>query len=192
MNSAGYISPKAEISHPDVRFGKYVFVGDHAVIFHADGGGPVEIGDRARVYGFNVLETGKGGAIRVGADTRLQRGSQFYSYQTPILIGCDVGIAPNCAFYSYNHGMAPDTPMNSQPLVSRGPIVVGDHAWLGYGVIVLSGVRIGSGAVIGAGSVVTQDIPEGAIAMGAPARVVKMRADLAAPSFSEGKAVAKT
>jgi acetyltransferase-like isoleucine patch superfamily enzyme len=49
---------------------------------------------------------------------------------------------------------------------------------LGFGVIVLSGVRIGKGAVIGAGSVVTQDIPDNAIACGNPARVVKMRSDL--------------
>ena len=45
--------------------------------------------------------------------------------------------------------------------------------------IVLSGVRIGKGAVVGAGSVVTDDIPDGAIAAGAPARVVKMRDELA-------------
>ena len=44
--------------------------------------------------------------------------------------------------------------------------------------IVLSGVRIGKGAVVGAGSVVTDNIPDGAIAAGAPARVVKMRDDL--------------
>lgn len=53
-----------------------------------------------------------------------------------------------------------------------------DGAWLGVGVIVLGGVRIGAGAVIGAGSVVTQDVPDGAIAVGVPARVVKMRSEL--------------
>ena len=52
---------------------------------------------------------------------------------------------------------------------------MGDDAWLGYGVIVLDGVRIGKGAVVGAGSVVTEDIPDGGIAVGVPARVVKMR-----------------
>jgi maltose O-acetyltransferase len=40
---------------------------------------------------------------------------------------------------------------------------------------VLKGVTIGKGAVIGAGSVVTKDIPEGAIAVGVPARVIKYR-----------------
>jgi len=63
-------------------------------------------------------------------------------------------------------------------LLSKGGIVVEDDVWLGYGVIVLDGVRIGKGAVIGAGSVVNQDIPSGAIAVGVPARVVKSRDDI--------------
>jgi glucose-1-phosphate thymidylyltransferase len=39
-------------------------------------------------------------------------------------------------------------------------------------------VRIGKGTVVGAGSVVTKDIPEGAIAFGVPARVIKMRGEI--------------
>ena len=61
---------------------------------------------------------------------------------------------------------------------TKGGIVIEDDVWLGFGVIVLDGVRIGKGAVIGAGAVVTKDIPEGAIAAGIPARVIKMRSDL--------------
>jgi len=40
---------------------------------------------------------------------------------------------------------------------------------------VLGGARIGAGAVVAAGSIVTNDIPDSAIAAGAPAKVVKMR-----------------
>jgi acetyltransferase-like isoleucine patch superfamily enzyme len=43
------------------------------------------------------------------------------------------------------------------------------------GVNVLEGVRIGQGAVIGAGAVVTKDVPAYAVAVGVPARVVRMR-----------------
>ena len=50
-----------------------------------------------------------------------------------------------------------------------------DNVWLGARVAVLGGVTIGSGAVAGTGAVVTKSIPEMAIAMGVPARVVKMR-----------------
>jgi acetyltransferase-like isoleucine patch superfamily enzyme len=42
-----------------------------------------------------------------------------------------------------------------------------------------SSVKIGKGAVLGAGSVVKSDVPEDAIAVGVPARIVKTRASLA-------------
>jgi acetyltransferase-like isoleucine patch superfamily enzyme len=50
-----------------------------------------------------------------------------------------------------------------------------DRVWLGANVTVLKGVTIGNDAVIGAGSVVTKDIPTGAIAVGVPAKVIKIR-----------------
>lgn len=57
----------------------------------------------------------------------------------------------------------------------NGTIEIHSGAWLGAGVIVLPDVKIGTGAVIGAGSVVTRDIPEYAVAVGNPARVVRFR-----------------
>ena len=47
--------------------------------------------------------------------------------------------------------------------ISKGPIIIDDDVWIGYGAIILSGVHIGQGAVIGAGSVVAKDIPPYAI-----------------------------
>lgn len=52
---------------------------------------------------------------------------------------------------------------------------IGSDVWLGAGVIVLGGVRIGDGAIIGAGSVVTSDIGAFAIAVGTPARTIRLR-----------------
>ena len=56
---------------------------------------------------------------------------------------------------------------------SKGDIVIGDDVWIGYGAIIMSGVHVGQGAIIAAGSVVTKDIPDNAIAVGVPAKVVK-------------------
>lgn len=53
--------------------------------------------------------------------------------------------------------------------------VLGADVWIGHGAIVLPGRRIGTGAAIGAGAVVTRDIPPFAVAVGNPARVVRMR-----------------
>tara|TARA_R110000822_G_scaffold215362_6_gene350248 strand:+ start:232 stop:870 length:639 start_codon:yes stop_codon:yes gene_type:complete len=58
---------------------------------------------------------------------------------------------------------------------SKGPVIIGHASWLGDSVIILPGVKIGVGAVIGAGSVVTKDVPDFAIAVGNPAKVIKYR-----------------
>ncbi|MFC8531044.1 CatB-related O-acetyltransferase [Nocardia sp. NPDC057227] len=60
-------------------------------------------------------------------------------------------------------------------LPNRGDTVLGNDVWLGYGVTVMPGVRIGNGAIVAAGSVVTRDIPDYAVAGGNPARVLRMR-----------------
>jgi maltose O-acetyltransferase len=55
-------------------------------------------------------------------------------------------------------------------------ISIGDYAWLPRKIIVLPGVRIGDYAVVGTGSVVSSDVPDYAVAVGNPARVVRQRA----------------
>jgi len=47
--------------------------------------------------------------------------------------------------------------------------------WLGHGAIVMPGVRIGLGAVVGAGAVVTRDVPDFAVVVGSPARMIRQR-----------------
>lgn len=53
--------------------------------------------------------------------------------------------------------------------------IIGNDVWIGDGAVVLPGVRVGTGAVIGANSVVTKDVPDYAVVMGAPARLSRYR-----------------
>ena len=175
----GYISPKADIYHQGLQLGANVFIGDRVTIYNDRNGGKVELDDRVHLYGDSCIQTGQEGTVKIGADTHIQPRCQFSAYKASIKIGSNVLIATNCAFYPYDHAMMPGKIIHLQPLETKGDIIVDDGAWLGCGVVVLNGVRIGKGAVIGAGSVVNKDIPDGAIAVGNPARVVKMRADLA-------------
>jgi glycosyltransferase involved in cell wall biosynthesis/acetyltransferase-like isoleucine patch superfamily enzyme len=52
------------------------------------------------------------------------------------------------------------------------PVVIEDDCFIGYGAIVLMGVRIGRGSIVGAGSVVTSDVPAGSVVAGNPARII--------------------
>lgn len=54
-------------------------------------------------------------------------------------------------------------------------IEIGNDVWIGANVVILDGVKIGNGVIIGAGAVVTKDLPDYAIAVGVPAKVIKYR-----------------
>jgi chloramphenicol O-acetyltransferase type B len=55
--------------------------------------------------------------------------------------------------------------------------IIDDDAWVGHGVVIMAGVRIGRGAVVAAGSVVTKDVPAYAIVGGVPAKLLRYRFD---------------
>jgi acetyltransferase-like isoleucine patch superfamily enzyme len=175
LNKKGYISAHATIFLDNLKIGRNVFIDDRVLIYQRPNGGQVEIGDRVCLYRDTIIETGFGGRFRIGKDSSIHPRCQLNAYVGSIEIGNDVMIAPNCAFYPYDHGVASGTPISEQALTSKGDIVVGDGAWIGVGAIVLGGVRVGDGAVVAAGAIVTDDIPDGAIAAGAPAKVVKTR-----------------
>jgi acetyltransferase-like isoleucine patch superfamily enzyme len=189
LNKHGFVAPDATVSHADLRRGKHIFIGERVVIYQAHEGGPVELSDGVHLHRDSIIETGAGGSVFIGPDTHIQPRCQFSAYKGSIHIGRGVQIAPFCAFYPYDHGMDPNSSISQQPITSKGGILVDDDAWLGVGACVLDGVRIGKGAVIGAGSVVTSDVPDYAIAVGVPARVVKSRFDLATGNAVEGQRV---
>ena len=68
------------------------------------------------------------------------------------------------------HGMRPEERRDG---AKSAPVEIGNDVWIGLNALVLKGVRIGRGSVIAAGSVVTRDVPEGVIAAGNPAVVVR-------------------
>lgn len=116
---------------------------------------------------------------RLSGDPKIIVGDNFYMNAGchilgEITFGNDVMIGPKTVIWGRDHGMELGTPMKEQPH-DKQPIIIGDDVWIGASVTILKGISIGKGAVIGAGSVVTKNIPEYAIAVGNPARVVKYR-----------------
>lgn len=92
-----------------------------------------------------------------------------------IEIGHDCLIAEMVSIRDHDHAFEDFTvPIRDQG-ETCAPVRIGNNVWLAARVVVVKGVTIGDNAIIGAGAVVTKDIPAGAIAVGVPARVVKMR-----------------
>lgn len=178
VSPRGYIDAQAVIDHSQLQMGAHVYMAPRVLVFQHAGGEEVSLGEKVAIHRDARLETGQGGSIRVASASSIHPGCQLLSFIEPIRIGAGVMIAANVALYSYDHGMAPDLPIRKQPLCSKGPITIGDDAWIGTGAIVLSGVTIGEGAVVAAGAVVTRDVPENAIVAGNPARVIKYRSEL--------------
>lgn len=91
--------------------------------------------------------------------------------EAPVTIGDDCFIGPNVSIYTACHSTDPDE-RNTREEWARG-VTIGDSCWIGGSVTILPGVNIGNRCTIGAGSVVTTDIPDGSVAVGNPARVIK-------------------
>lgn len=61
--------------------------------------------------------------------------------------------------------------------MTKGPIVLEDDVWIGYGATVLSGVTLGKGSVVGASALVCGDVTSYAIVARIPAKVIRYRFD---------------
>lgn len=117
--------------------------------------------------------------ITIGQNCSINHNNIFQAGKriATITLGNNVLTAANCMFIAYTHGWDdPEEPIMYQDCYDAS-IIVEDDVWLGHGVTVTAGVRIGKGSIIGAGAVVNKDIPPYSIAVGVPAKVIKSRLD---------------
>lgn len=87
-----------------------------------------------------------------------------------VVIGNCVVINDGCNLITGSH----DVHHPAWPLTAS-PITIGDYAWIATGACVLPGVSIGKGAVVGAFAVVSKSVPDNAIVVGNPAKIVGHR-----------------
>ncbi len=112
--------------------------------------------------------------LHIGAGTVVNVFS-YLSGEGGLWIGERVLIGPHCRLLSAGHEVDGEAVAIMDAGLTYGPVRIGQGAWLAAGVTVLPGVTVGRGAVVGAASVVTRDIPDFAVAVGAPAQVRRYR-----------------
>lgn len=92
-----------------------------------------------------------------------------------VTIGDDTSIAHGVSIMSETHVTKdPNIPFKNQGMVYK-PVKIGNDVWIGAKVTIMAGVTVGNKAIIGANSVVTKDVPDYAVVVGAPARIIKYR-----------------
>jgi acetyltransferase-like isoleucine patch superfamily enzyme len=134
----------------DIRFGRFVWIGD---------------GTKIRCHE---------GVVEIGEKTVLGQECTISAYQR-VRIGQQCVIADRAMFIDFDHGMVEvERPIRVQGIYKRETIV-GSNVWIGYGACILRGVRVGDNAVIGTSAVVTKDVPANAVVAGVPAKVIRMR-----------------
>lgn len=101
-----------------------------------------------------------------------------------IQIGNYCSIGPDCVFIlggGHNTNRLSTYPFllyygkRENESIVKGPIIIDDDVWIGYGATILSGVHIGQGAVVAAGAVVTENVDPYSIVGGIPARRIRYR-----------------
>ncbi len=145
----------------------------HGNVLEALTEGRLEVGD-GTLFEPGVWITCPGDArIRIGQGCFLNLGVMVAAH-TLVEIGDHCMFANGCFVTDANHRFDdPDKPVTWQGFTTKGPTRIGDNVWCGANVVITSGVTVGRRCVIGANSVVTGDLPDHAIAAGAPAKVLK-------------------
>ena len=160
LGPAPFIDPSAKVS--DSIFGQYNEVGARTS-FAAS-----QMGDYSYVVNDSeIIYTNIGKFCSIAAHTRInpgnhpmQRASQsHFTYRASAYFE---DAADDAAFFGWRQSF---------------PVTIGHDVWIGHGAIVLPGRTIGTGAVVAAGAVVTKDVPDYAIVVGNPARVLRGRFD---------------
>ncbi len=157
--------------HPRVTFGSRCDVRSGAR-FAVARGADVRFGDGCVLdHGFTLESSGR---LVVGDRT-------VFGHHCTVASDASVVIGAHCLFGEFtsirDHDHAFDG--SSTAILDQGrttaPVTIGDDVWVGAKATITRGVAIGSGTVVGAHAVVTHDLPPGCVAVGVPARVVRMR-----------------
>jgi acetyltransferase-like isoleucine patch superfamily enzyme len=163
------------LRHPHkIRIGDNVVIDDHCLV---DAKGTtnrgITIGSGVFV-GRNTILSCKNGDIDLADGANVGFNCEIFS-ASRVTIGRDTLLAAYCYVIGGDHDFGdPAAAVLAQGRRSAG-VTVGAGVWLGAGAKILDGVAIGDRAIVGAGAVVREAVPDGAIAVGIPARIVGQR-----------------
>ena len=166
------------------RLGRRCSIAPHVRI-ESGRGRPIVLGDGVRLLRGVVLSTAAGG--RIALEDRVYIGEYgTVRSAAEVRVARDTIIAPHVSIVDFDRRPGAPPPdafavqsaiRNPQSAIEAAPVRIGRDVWFGAGVRVLGGVTVADQAVLGAGAVADADVPDRAVAVGAPARVVQYRGE---------------
>lgn len=162
-----------------LRLNKNILIGNSSRIYknsiiNTNRGGNIKIGNKNEIL-YGVCLMSYGGTIKIGDRCSINPYTVIYGYGKGTIIGNDVLIAGHCLIVPVSHEYEDlEKPINAQGYTTKG-IIIEDNVWIGSGCRILDGVKIGTGAIIAAGSVVNRDVEKYTIVGGVPAKFIKVR-----------------
>ena len=163
------------LRHPHkIHIGSNVVIDDHCLLdAKGESNQGIRIGNGVFV-GRNTIVSCKNGDVILADGVNIGFNCEIFS-ASKVTLGERALLAAYCYVIGGDHDFSdPSKPVLDQTRTSAG-VTIGAGVWMGAGAKVLDGVTIGDYAVIGAGAVVRESVPERAIAVGIPARVVSTR-----------------
>lgn len=107
------------------------------------------------------------GSNAISARSQIGEGTKFYHRGLGCVVHAKTVIGKNCIIFQ-NVTIGSKWPNG----VCEGDApIIGNDVFIGAGAVLLGNIRIGDKAIIGANAVVTNDIPDGTVAVGIPARI---------------------
>ncbi len=151
-------------------------IGKRSVVFsplQLDCQKSVFVGDNTFISSFAWILTLNGGEVRFGNKCTVGHFCHVAAY-SKVIIHDEVLVADKVFISDCTHSFDDiSMPIITQDVLPIHDVEIGEGSWIGENVCIC-GANIGKHCVIGANSVVTTDIPDYCIAVGAPARVVKI------------------
>jgi sugar O-acyltransferase (sialic acid O-acetyltransferase NeuD family) len=129
-----------------------------------------------------IVEAGGelGNFVHPGIDLTMTRMGVGNYLQEGVIIQAEVSLGDNSSI-SYgsligHEGRIGNSVFMAPGVAIAGCVEVGDGAFIGTNATILPRLRIGRWATVGAGAVVTKDVPDYAVVVGNPARIIKTQA----------------
>lgn len=153
------------------KLGNNVIFETGVLVFHPEN---IQIAENVYIGHNTILKGYYQNKMIIGHNTWIGQNCFFHS-AGGIEIGAAVGIGPLVKILTSAHQETDiNKPVLFEPL-SFKKVILKDGCDIGVGTVILPGVTIGEGTIIGAGAVVTEDIPDYAVAVGSPAKVIRKR-----------------